>query len=205
MIGAGGHAKVAIELLRAARRHEIIGLVALDRNSRPVLGLSVIGTDADLPRLRQMGVTHAFVGIGDNEARLRSGRLLDKLGFEIANAISPAAVISESARLGRGIAVMAGAVINADARIDDFAIVNTCASIDHDCWLAEAAQVGPGCTLAGNVRIGRLAVVGAGTTAIPGTSIGDHAVIGAGACVIRDIPARERAWGIPAKIIGKER
>jgi UDP-perosamine 4-acetyltransferase len=190
-----------IELLRAAGEHEIAGLVDLDANAAPVLGVSVVGTDADLPRLRQQGIKHAFVGIGDNHRRLRMGGHLREIGFEIANAVSPAAVISASAQLGRGIAVMPGTVINAQSRIDDFAIINTCASVDHDCWVGEGAHVAPGCTIAGNVKIGRLAFVGAGATAIPGTSIGENAIVGAGACVIRDVPAAARSWGVPAKVI----
>jgi UDP-perosamine 4-acetyltransferase len=201
LIGAGVHAKVVIELLRAAGEHEIVGLVDLDLDAPPVLGVSVVATDADLSRLHQKGIKHAFVGIGDNQRRLQMGRYLREIGFEIANAVSPAAVVSVSARLGRGIAVMAGVVINADSRIDDFAIINTHASVDHDCWVAEGAHVAPGSTLAGNVKIGRLALIGAGATAIPGISIGENAIVGAGACVIRDIPAAARAWGVPAKIM----
>jgi UDP-perosamine 4-acetyltransferase len=201
IIGARRHVKVVIELLRAAGEHEIVGLIDLDRNAPAVLGVPVVGTDADLPRLRDNGIKHAFVGIGNNQHRLRMGRHLGEIGFEIVNAVSPAAVISASAQLGRGIAVMAGAVINAQSRIDDFAVINTCASVDHDCWVAEGAHVAPGCTIAGNVKIGRLTFIGAGVTVIPDTSIGENAIIGAGACIIHDIPAAAQAWGVPARII----
>jgi UDP-perosamine 4-acetyltransferase len=203
LVGAGGHAKVVIELFRAVADHEIVGLIDLNLNLKgaSVLGVPILGTDVDLPRLRREGIKHAFVGIGSNQRRLQMGRHLTQLGFEIVNAISPAAIISVSARLGRGIAVMAGVVINADVRIDDFAVINTRASVDHDCWIGEGAHVAPGSTIAGNVKIGRLAFVGAGATAIPGTNIGENAVVGAGACVIRDVPTAARVWGVPAKIM----
>jgi UDP-perosamine 4-acetyltransferase len=200
IIGAGGHAKVVIELLRASGSFQIAGLIDRDAAGSPILGLSILGTDADLPRLRREGIRHAFVGIGDNLRRVQVGRHVRQIGFEMVNAISPAAVVSDSAKLGCGIAVMAGAVINAEARIDDFCVINTCASIDHDCWVAEGAHVAVGCSIAGSVKIGRLAFVGAGVTVIPGISIGENALIGAGACVVRDIPDGARAWGVPAEI-----
>jgi UDP-perosamine 4-acetyltransferase len=189
-----------IELLRAPGTFQIAGLIDRDAAASPILGLSILGTDADLPRLRREGIRHAFVAIGDNLQRLQVGQHVRQIGFEMVNAISPAAVVSDSARLGRGIAVMAGAVINAEVRIDDLSVINTCASIDHDCWIAEAAHVAVGCSIAGGVKIGRLAFVGAGATVIPGISIGENALVGAGACVIRDVPDGLRAWGVPAKI-----
>ena len=201
MIGAGGHAKVVIELVRAAGAYEIIGLIDLNLSGPPILDVPILGTDRDLPRLRREGIKHAFVGIGNNQRRLQTGYYLRQIDFKIINAISPAAIVSVSARLGDGIAVMAGAVINAEARIDDFSIINTHASVDHDCWVGEGAHVCPGSTLAGNVRIGSLAFIGAGATVIPGTTIGQHATIGAGASVLKDVPDGASAWGVPARIM----
>lgn len=200
IVGAGGHAKVVIELFQAAGQYKIAGLI--NKNvSCPVLGLPVIGTDHDLESLWYKGIRFAFVAIGNNTRRLEIGRRLQNVGFEIANAISPAAVISTSANLGCGIAIMAGAVINADTHVGDFAVANTNCSIDHDCVVGDGAHVAPGCTIAGNVKIGRLACVGAGTTVIPGVNIGERASIGAGSCVLRDIPNNARAWGVPARVV----
>jgi UDP-perosamine 4-acetyltransferase len=200
IIGAGGHAKVAIELLRAVGTHQIAGIIARDAAASPVLGLSILGTDSDLPRFRHAGIRHAFVGIGDNLQRLKVAQYVRQVGFELVNAVSPAAVVSDSAKLGCGIAIMPGVVINAEARIDDLSVINTCASIDHDCWIAEGVHVAVGCRIAGNVKVGRLAFVGAGTTVIPRISIGESASIGAGSCVIRDVPDNARAWGVPAQV-----
>jgi UDP-perosamine 4-acetyltransferase len=201
LIGAGGHAKVVIELVRAAGDFEVAGLIDRNQGAPPVLGVPVVGTDADLSRFRHEGIRHAFVGIGSNRRRLQMGRYLQQLGFEMVNAISPAAVISLSAQLGCGVAVMPGAVINAEARVDDFSIINTHASVDHECWIGEGVHVAPGSTIAGSVRIGRLTFIGAGATVIPGKTIGENSVIGAAACVVRDIPNAVLARGVPARVI----
>ena len=100
VIGAGGHAKVVIELLRAAGAYEIIGLIDLNLSRASILHVPILGTDEDLPRLRREGIAHAFVAIGNNQHRLKMGYDLRKFEFKIVNAISPSATVSPSARLG---------------------------------------------------------------------------------------------------------
>ena len=204
IIGAGGHAKVVIDLFRAAGQYDIAGLVDAGAPGTLVNGAAIIGGDDDLPRLRREGITHAHVAIGNNHVRLKLARKLEAMGFALANAISPTATLSPSTVLGRGIAVMAGAVVNAESRLDDACILNTRASLDHDGHIGEGAHVAPGCALAGNVTIGRLSFLGVGTSVIPGIVIGEDTVIGAGACVVRPIPARAKAYGVPARLVMPE-
>jgi UDP-perosamine 4-acetyltransferase len=201
VLGAGGHAKVVIELIRSAGAYEVVALLDADITPRRVLGVPVVGDDAELERLRREGIAHAFVALGGNSLRARVAADAHALGYDLINAVSPSAVISPTARLGAGIAVMAGAAINAEAQVHDLAIVNTRAAIDHDCVLGEACHVGPGSALAGGVTVGREAFLGAGTVAIPGVSIGEGAVIGAGACIVKDIPPRVLALGVPARVV----
>lgn len=51
------------------------------------------------------------------------------------------------------------------------------------------------------IIIGRRVWIGANVTIIGGVTIGDGAVIGAGAVVIRDIPERSLAVGVPARVV----
>jgi UDP-perosamine 4-acetyltransferase len=201
IVGASGHAKVVIDLFREVDAYRVIGLIDPDPTPRKVLGVPVIGTDADLSTLRGQGVSSAFVAIGDNRVRHRIGRELEAKGFTLVKAISRRAAVSPSALLGAGVAVMAGAVVNAETRIDDLAILNTNASVDHDCRLGEACHVAPGSALAGNVEVGRLAFLGVGVRAIPGVSIGEGSVVGAGATVVRDLPGNIVAMGTPARVV----
>jgi acetyltransferase-like isoleucine patch superfamily enzyme len=60
-------------------------------------------------------------------------------------------------------------------------------------------HVAPGAVLAGNVSVGPHTLIGLGSRILPGRSIGSEATIGAGAVVIRDVPDRATAIGIPAK------
>lgn len=200
IVGSGGHAKVVIELVRARGNYLVLGCTGLAEDGFVLSDVPILGTDNVLPALLARGVKNAFVAIGNNRRRLRLLAQVAEMGFELVNAVSPNAVVSPSATLGRGIAIMAGAVINASARIGDGAIINTNAGVDHDCSIGRGAHIGPGSTLAGNVEVGCEAFLGVGTCVIPGTRIGNRATIGAGSVVIRDIPDDATAMGVPARV-----
>jgi len=204
VVGAGGHAKVVLDILQSQGGWEIVGLTGTSPMPRDVLGFPVLGDDeAVLPALRGQGVGAAFVAIGENATRLALAARLADLGYAFPNAIAPSAAVSPNAELGHGIAVMPCAAINAGARIGNFAIVNTSASVDHDCIIGEGAHVAPGAVLAGVVRVGARAFIGVGAVTAPRLEIGDDAVIGAGAAVIRRVPAGKVAVGVPARVRAK--
>lgn len=202
IIGGGGHAKVVIESLRAGGE-TVAAIVDADPTPRAVLGVPVIGDDLALADLRGQGFSKLFVAIGDNRLCEKLGRKARELGFTLVSAIHPSAVISPTARLGEGVAVMAGVAINADSRIGDLAIINTGAIVDHDCDLGAACHLGPAAALAGGVTIGERAFLGVGARVIPGVTIGADTVIGAGGVVVRDLPESVVAVGVPARIKGE--
>lgn len=199
MIGAGGHAKVCIELFRAMGRE--VAWCVDSSGASECLGVPVRQGDEHLAALRAQGFDEAFVAVGANTVRRRLGGKLQDLGFRLVNAISPAATVSPTARLGNGIAIMAGAVINADAAIGDLVIINTGATVDHDCRIGIAAHLAPQCALAGNVHVGAEAFLGVGCKVIPETHIGDNVLVGAGGVVISDLAQGTRAVGVPARPI----
>ncbi len=201
IIGGGGHAKVVIESLRA-RGETVAAIVDADPTPRQVLDVPVVGDDLALPGLREQGLSKLFVAIGDNRLRETLGRKARALGFVLVNAIHPSAVISPTARLGEGVAVMAGVAINADSQVEDLAIVNTGAVVDHDCRLGLACHLGPASALAGGVTVGERAFLGVGARVIPGVAIGADTIVGAGGVVVRDLPDGVLAVGVPAQIKG---
>jgi UDP-perosamine 4-acetyltransferase len=199
VVGAGGHAKVCIELLQAAGRQ--VAYCVGQSETALCVGVPVLAGDEHLARLRQEGYTDVFVAIGANALRRRLASAAQALGYTLVNAISPRAVVSPSARLGAGIAIMAGAVVNAEAEIGDLVIINTGATVDHDCRLGPGVHIAPQCGVAGNVTIGAETFLGVGCKVVPGVRIGDNVLIGAGGVVVHDIPAATRAVGVPARPI----
>ncbi|QAU24994.1 acetyltransferase [Dyella sp. M7H15-1] len=200
MIGAGGHAKVCIELLRAMGR-SVDFCIGNAGAAQTCLGVPVVEGDEYMAKLRKQGYEEAFIAIGSNSLRNRLGIQAMNLGYKLVNAISPVAQISPSASIGNGVAIMAGVIINAETIIGDLAVINTGASIDHDCHIGRAVHIAPQCALAGNVTIASEAFLGVGCKVIPGIKIGENTTLGAGAVAIRNIPANMKAVGVPARIV----
>jgi len=201
--GAGGHAKVVLEIARAS--HAIADIGFLDDDERKhgswFRGCPVLGGFPCLPSLS--GQDWRFlVAIGDNQ--LRASRYAAAIGEGLtpATLVNPSAILSPSAAIGDGTVVMAGAVINADARVGRNCIVNTGAIIEHDCAIGDHVHISPGAVLGGAAGVGSFTLIGTGVIALPGAEIGEGAVVGAGAVVLRGVPAYATAVGVPAKVIG---
>jgi sugar O-acyltransferase (sialic acid O-acetyltransferase NeuD family) len=205
IIGASGHARVCLEILKAQDRQvtgfydDDIALVGTTLHGYEILGnisqlLQVLKDNDD--------DDDYFIAIGNNDHRQNIAQLLNKYcKRDVINAIHPSAIISERAKIGVGNFIAAGAIINTGTILGDYIIINTGATIDHDNIINNYAQISPGCNLAGNVTVEENAFIGTGAIIIPGMKIGSHAIIGAGAVVINDIPPFCTAVGIPARVI----
>ena len=205
-IGAGGHSRVVIDILRLVGRFEPIGL--LDRDPElwgsHVEGVPVVGNDSMLPQLLKQGISHAFNGVGsasDTGPRRQVFEMLRDLGFELPQTIHPGATVAASSLLGAGVMVMANAVVGAGARVGSNVIVNTGAIIEHDCTVGEHAHIATGALLGGGVFVGEGSHVGIGACVRQGVTIGRYSVVGAGAAVIEDVPDRVVVAGVPAKVL----
>jgi sugar O-acyltransferase (sialic acid O-acetyltransferase NeuD family) len=195
ILGAGGHAKVALEAWRSAGQ-DVIAL----HDDRPdllgghVLGVLIAGTVEEA--IATEDALH--IAIGDNGARARVAAQVEGDRFPIV--VHARALVSPSAEIGPGVLVCAGAVVQAEG-IGRHTIVNTQALVEHDVEIGEFSHVAPGVRLGGAVRIGEGAFVGIGAVVLPGIRIGVNAVVGAGAVVIRDVPDSVVVVGNPARRI----
>lgn len=201
IIGAGGHAKVLIDIFKSMKIYKIIGATSSDKIKRTIYGIPILGDDSILLDLYKKGVNNAFIAIGDCKLRNRIFDHTNKIGFNIVNAISPHTNISPTVKIGKGVAIMPGVSINVDSIIEDNVIINTNASIDHDNVIKKSAHIGPGCNLAGNVTVGEGTFLGIGCKVIPKIFIGKWSIIGAGSVIIKDVPSNTKVFGVPAKII----
>jgi UDP-perosamine 4-acetyltransferase len=201
ILGAAGHAKVCIEVLRATGFYRPCACLVSDSTDAAILGVPIIrASDIEgLAKLRSEGVSLAFVALGANHVRDRVGSTVERAGFALITAVDPGARLSPSARVGTGVLLMPGAIVNADAVLGDLSIVNSAAVIEHDCQLGRASHVGPGAVLAGGVTLGDRAFIGVGAVVRPGIRVGADAVAGAGAAVVCDVADTATVVGVPAR------
>lgn len=207
IVGAGGHAIVVADLVRALPAvHTLVGFIDDDRDgplgTAEVEGIPVIGALSTLTEddVEDMLV---FPGAGSTSARARIVAQLDSLRARMPSLVHPAAVVSEGATVRDGALVCAGAVVSVGADVGRGAIVNTRAVVDHHCTVSDFVHVGPGATLAGRVVCAEGAWIGLGAAVIEHLRLGDHCVVGAGAAVVRDVEAGTTVVGVPARPISR--
>lgn len=187
LYGAGGHGKVVREIVEAGG-----GKVAafIDDNA-------AVNEVAGLPVLHSAeGCQSVVVSIGNNRDRKRVAESLGNVEFP--SFVHPSAVVSPSARIGRGTVVMPGAVVNADAVVGDHCIVNTGASVGHDCSLADFCHVASHATLCGGVHLEEGVWIGAAAVVNQGLKAGAWSTVGSGSAVTGDVMEGDTVAGVPA-------
>jgi len=206
LIGAGGHAKAVIDILKKNNQEiEIVGLITKDAADigEKVLGVPIIGTDKELSELFNKGIRYALIAVGsvdNNFLRKKLYKKVANIGYTFINAFHPSSIISDYARFGTGNVVMAGVLVGPDTIIGNNVILNTGSIIEHDCIIEDHVHVAPGVKIAGGVTIGEASLIGIGSVIIQGIKVGKNVVVGAGTIVLEDIPDNAVVVGVPGKI-----
>jgi UDP-perosamine 4-acetyltransferase len=203
IIGAGGHGRVILDILRTNHQFDVVGF--LDSNPaihhNMVDGIEVLGDLSLIPTFSELGIGGALVAIGDNRIRQTYAQTLEKAGISLVSAIHPFSCIAGTAHIGKNVVICAGVNICAHVTVEDSAILNTSCIIDHESHIGPASHICPGVRMAGHVVTEPAAFVGIGATVIQNITIGEAAVVGAGAVVIEDVPAYATVVGVPARIV----
>ena len=188
VFGAGGHAKVVIDILESN-------------------GIKIDYIVDDNPRIKELygykvrrdsgRYDEVIVAIGSCKLRKDVvGRLNVRRYITV---VDPTATVSSRASVGDGTVVMQGAVIQSGTRVGHHCIVNTSASVDHDCEIGDFVHVAPHAAILGGVKVGAGSLIGAGAVVKPNLTIGKGVIVGAGAVVVDDVPDGEVIAGVPAK------
>ena len=202
LIGGGGHCRSVLDSLLALDAYAEIGII--DNLAGSVLGIPVVGTDDDIPRLVSEGWTDAFITVGSvgrTELRRKLYEMVKSIGMNVPAIIDPTAVIAKGTELSEGVYVGKRAVVNTGSRIGSCAIMNTGAIVEHDCTIGSFSHISPGATVCGQVDIGNDSHVGAGSVVRQQINIGSGVLIGAGSVVVKDIPDHVTAYGNPCRVV----
>lgn len=201
IIGAGDGGRLLSQLIREEGGFEIAGFIDDNKEmlGKAVNGHKVLGTSADLKGLKGKGFV---ISIGtDMKARARLFSRATAAGLVPVNFIHRSAVISRSARMGRGVIILANCVVNPFVTMGDNIFIFSGAVIEHDCRIGDNVYFSPGAKLAGQVKVGRDSFLGINACVIEGVSIGNNAIVGAGSCVIKDVASGAVVAGVPAKAL----
>lgn len=205
LLGAGGHAKVLLSLLKLLN-YPVMGVCAPELVESGITcwrGVRVLGDDSCIRNYTPQEV--ALVnGIGQgvaSSARSQIFKNFKNSGYFFPCLVHPAAYLDPTANLGEGVQIMAGAIIQPDVTIGANSIINTGASIDHDCSLSMDVHIAPGAILCGNIIIEESVFIGSGAVLGQGLKIGKGSVIGAGVSLVRDLPDNSKVYPAATRTI----
>jgi sugar O-acyltransferase (sialic acid O-acetyltransferase NeuD family) len=205
ILGAGGHAKVLIDILKNQERVEIIGIV--DTNSSlhgtEIANVNVLGGEEIISQysFSQIQLVNGLGSILSPDRRQGVYEKFKNRGYQFYSVIHPFVSISKHVTLGEGVQIMAGSIIQTECVIAENVLINTGVTIDHECQIAKHVHIAPGCVLSGNVIIHEACHIGVGAVIIQGVCVGKHCCVGAGTLVLKNLPTNSKWVGVPAKRI----
>ncbi|MFC0524554.1 acetyltransferase [Pontibacillus salicampi] len=201
LVGAGGHAKVVLDVLSQLNDISVIGILDKYETGKVLGEWEIIGNDELLSDLYTNGLRKVFISIGDNAVRSKLYTYCVSLGYTSIPVISRRASVSKWSSIDQGAIIMGGAIIQPNVQIGENSIINTGAVIDHDSFVGSHCHIAPGVHMAGNVTVGKESFIGIGSSVKDGVKIGAGCVLGAGSIVVSNIPDYSLAYGSPAKVI----
>lgn len=205
VIGAGGHAKVVIDIMLQRKKAFNDNLIIegilddsfIENEKKELFGIPIIGKINKI--LELSSDIYYVIAIGNNSIRRKISK--DYKNLKYITLIHPKAIIAENVIIYEGTVVMAGVIINSYTKIGKHCIVNTGSIIEHDNIIGDCVHVSPNATLCGGISVEDISWIGAGATIMQNVKIGTDSIIGAGAIVVKNIPSNCTAVGNPAKPI----
>jgi sugar O-acyltransferase (sialic acid O-acetyltransferase NeuD family) len=194
IIGAGGHSKVIIDIIRELGNYNIVGIYDDNKNGY-FSGIKIIGKISEINNTTD----YFIIGIGNDKIRKKIAEEYHQLKW--ATLIHPKTIIAKTAIIKEGSVVCAGAIIQTEVEVGKHCIINTNCSIDHESIIGNYCSICPSSTICGQVKVGESSFIGANSTIIQTIEVGKECIIGAGSVVIRNIHSNTKVVGNPAKII----
>lgn len=203
LIGGGGHCHSVLDSAINMGTFDEIGII--DSTNGSCLGVSVIGSDSDIPALIKDGWNCATItvgSVGNTEVRRKLYELVQSYGLLLSSIIDPSSIIAQGTTICDGCFIGKKAVINTGSIIGECAIINTGAIVEHDCRIGTFSHISPGAVLCGQVSVGEDSHIGAGSVVKQCITIGNSVLIGAGSVVVDNIPDCVKAYGNPCRVVG---
>lgn len=206
IIGAGGFGREVVWLVERINKQNptwnLQGYIDDNQKLHGTMqgGYPIIGDCDYLISLNE----EAWVVCAIGNAQIRK-KIINKLEtasqLHFATLIDPSVIMSEKITIGEGCIICASSILTVDIHIGRHVIVNLDCTIGHDAYVNDYVTIYPSVNVSGNVNVGECVELGTGTQIIQGKNIGIKSIVGAGSVVVKDIPEKCTAVGIPAKPI----
>ena len=201
LLGAGNFAEDIADVVSGCDGFEVVGFIeGIDRSrcDAPKLGLPVHWID-DIPETLDLERCRSVCAVGTTR---RAGFIeqAERLGLRFTTIIHPSALVARGVECGEGTIVGKRTIVGAGARLGRHVILNRGATIGHHVSIGDFVTVSPAANVASSVTIGERSYIGMGSNVIDQTTIGSRVVVGAGAVVVKNLPDRVLAVGVPAAV-----
>jgi len=163
-------------------------------------GEDVFGTDEDL--LKYDKPIAVVIAVGKMSLRKKLSEIYRQNKNAIfPNVIDPDVLMTGNPILGEGNIICPGTIITVNVEIGSFCYINMACTIAHEDVIEDYVSINPRCNLSGAVHVRSLTELGTGTAVVQGVTIGTETDIWSGSSVIKNIPDRCVAYGVPAKVL----
>lgn len=206
IIGAGGFGREVAwfteRINKAEPTWKIVGFV--DDNEQlagqVINGYTVLGTTQKLAEFKDVYVVCA---IGSSKIRKMIVEKVLQINPELkfATLIDPSVIISDLVTVGEGTIICPGSVITVNITIGKHVIINYDCTIGHDAVLDDFVTLYPSVNISGMTHLETLVEMGVGSQIIQMKTVGKETIVGAGSVIIRDLPEKCTAVGVPAQPI----
>lgn len=208
LIGSGQHCNVVIYNIKEQGIYDIACIAEIDhskcgKNADGVIIEPFENFSKDAMNIleKKYNTNLFFIAFGSMKYRKDVFNFLVQNGWEAVNIIHPNAVVSPTAKIGKGVLIECGCLVTPSPTIGDNVVVNTGSQVNHDNIIESHVYIASGVILSGGITIKENTLIDDGVIVTLGTQVGKNCIIGAGAVVTKNIPDNIIAYGSPCKVI----
>ena len=203
IVGAGGLGRELLQIIKeineASPTWEIAGF--LDNNTEALKGVEcdyeVVGRNSDWEP--KEGEVFAMAIADPAAKQLRSQEMKAK-GAVFPAIIHPTAQITQFSRYGEGLIMFPYSKLSVNSEVGDFVTIFS-SGVGHDVFIDDYSTLSGMSSILRNVRIGKRVFVGANVAIAQDVTVGDDAYLGIGSVVLKDVPAKMKTFGNPARLM----
>ena len=189
LIGAGGHAKSCIDVIKSTRKYKIIGILDKDKKGR-FENIKILGNENYLNKIKNKTSISVSITVGQIKSYRLRENLFEKvknLKFNLPKIVSKYSLVSKKSSIDQGTMIFHNVFINSNVTVGKNCIINTSALLEHDVTIGDNCHISTGSILNGGVIIGNRTFIGSGSRIKEGVKVGNNCIIGMGSIIKKDI------------------